>query len=139
MIRGFGRGAALMVCLGLVAFTGCAKGGAGYKITDAEGTIKLDGKPAAGVIVQFIPDKSLGQVPGSTGTTDDSGHYVMTTSNGRKGAVVGKHVVIIMNDRADERSGKKASGTPVPEKYTMPGALTVDVADGKKPYDFDLK
>ena len=126
------------VCLvTLGALGGCAKQ-PGVKLTDAEGTVKIDGKPAVNVLVQFMPDKSLGNVPGSSGLTDENGHFSMIAADGRKGAVIGKHNVVLANERADERSGKKVVGPPVPEKYTRPGAKTVDVAADKKTYDFDL-
>jgi hypothetical protein len=121
----------------LLTIAGC-RGPAG-KVTEAEGTVKIDGKPAVNVIVQFIPDPSLSPAPGSTGMTDASGHYTMITADGRKGAVIGKHMVVVQNDRADERTGKTVVGPLVPEKYTQPGTETVEVKADRKSYDFDLK
>lgn len=128
--------------LTLVALAGCEKGPAG-KVTEAEGVVTLDGKTLPGVLVSFFPDPSLGQVPGSTGRTDDTGHYKLTTADGRPGAVVGRHTVTVRGERGDERSGTAGTEKLVPKAYTQAGAGnplgTVEVAEGKKTYDLDLK
>ena len=139
MIRVFAR-ALPAACLMVLLLGGCkGKSGPVGKVTPAEGTVQIDGKPAANVIVEFFPDGSVDRAPGSSGLTDETGHYVLTASDGRPGAIVGKHKVSFKNDRPDERSGKTATGPKVPEKYTQPGAENVEVTETKKTYDFKLK
>jgi hypothetical protein len=107
-----------------------------------EGTVKLDDKPLANVNVQFLPDASLGQVPGSFAKTDANGHYVARTSDGKDGVVVGKHTVLITPERADPRSGTPGSAS-VPTRYTQPGPdnphNAVNVTANEHTYNFELK
>jgi hypothetical protein len=67
-----------------------------------EGIVKLDGKPAAHLRVQFIPDPAKG-TPGpiSGGSTDDNGRFKLMCFDQRTGAVVGFHRVVITDITAN--------------------------------------
>ncbi len=59
----------------------------------------IDGLPLEGAIVEFRPDK--GQP--STGVTDAQGMYELRFTDGRMGAVIGRHTVrITMANETDE-------------------------------------
>lgn len=111
------------------------------KTTPVEGTIKMDGTPLVGVRVEFVPED--GKAPGSTGITDENGHYVLRTGDGREGALVGKSYVTLFSERADERSKKAGSPRPVPQQYSLTTSGNplgaVDVSESKKIYDFDIQ
>jgi len=71
--------------------TGC--GGADVpEVGEVTGTVTIDGKPAPGVIVNFIP---TGGGRSSTGVTDESGHYELMYSADAMGALIGAHQATI--------------------------------------------
>ena len=85
------RAAVALVAFGLAA--GCSTGPTLAPVT---GTVTMNGKPLRNVKVAFHPDpdkKTEGL--GSTGTTDDAGAFTLTYDDGRPGAVVGHHRVIL--------------------------------------------
>src|SRR5262245_42177646 len=85
--------------LGLLVLAGCS--GKNVVLNETvEGTVKIDGKPLAGVVVQFVPEGET-RLPGSSGVTDERGHYTLTCENQRSGAVVGKHRVVLIRGRSD--------------------------------------
>src|SRR5712692_10171119 len=81
----------------LVTVSGCGKT---LVFNDlVEGTVKLDGKPLGNAHVQFVPDEPGVKAPGSTGITDENGHYRLNRDGGEPGAVVGKHLVVFVRGR----------------------------------------
>jgi hypothetical protein len=114
-----------------------------------EGTLKLNGVPVPGVRVEFIPqvDESL-KAPHSSGVTDDKGHFQLACDNGKPGAVVGNHVVVVYSGRTESRGGDDrdpAAGGSRPTAY-VPAAystaaktpLKVEVTADKHAYDLTL-
>jgi hypothetical protein len=120
-----------------------------------EGTVKLNGTPLVGVVVEFVPEKVSGLLSGSA-ITDGQGHYEMQTGD-QPGAVIGKHNVIILVGRgnagrgndpqaanADDNNPAPSSlkGNPrIPPGYSdlQKPLLTVEVtADKHTDYNFDL-
>lgn len=78
------------VAVGMLAATGC---GGGPRLAEVEGTVKQKGKALDRVVVEFWPE---GNGPRSIGTTDEQGHFVLTTDDGKRpGALVGKHRVVL--------------------------------------------
>jgi hypothetical protein len=122
-----------LVVVGLMFLSGC--GGDSVKMTPAAGVVKLDGKPAAGIMVQFMPNSLQGSKgPTSFGVTDDSGKFVLKTHDGREGAVVGQHMVTLF-DSQEERpaQGQVAKTKPrLASRYSVggPNALTAEVKEG---------
>jgi hypothetical protein len=118
-----------------------------------EGTVKLDGKPLGNVHVQFVPDKPGVKVSGSTGITDEKGHYRLSRENGEPGALVGKHLVVLVRGREAKRalgeqadggegepsSRAKKDGRPIPAPYTMASKtpLKVEVKPDQHTYDLE--
>jgi hypothetical protein len=73
-----------MLCLGCGGPTGEPT----YPVT---GTVKVNGAPAEGVAVSFVPDGDGGQC--AVGVTDAAGKYSLTTRKKDDGAVVGRYKV----------------------------------------------
>jgi hypothetical protein len=77
----------------LATMVGC---GSSEQMAPVKGRLTAAGKPLGDVQVQFIPDTEQGgQGPRSVGTTDKEGFYHLTTDDGRPGAVVGPHLIVL--------------------------------------------
>ena len=96
----------MMLCgLFLVAVAGCGVSNPNLpEVVPVSGAVTLDGAPAAGVNVTFIP---IGSTAGgaSYGATDAGGKYELKSNDGRPGAVVGEFKVVcskwVMPDGSD--------------------------------------
>ena len=56
----------------------------------------MNGQPLKKVRVEFQPDPDKGtRGQGSMGTTDDNGNFTLTYSEGKPGAIVGHHRVVL--------------------------------------------
>lgn len=65
-------------------------------LAPVSGTVMLDGKPAGGLTVEFHPNTDAGTTgPMSTGVTNDDGTFMLASSTGRGGAVIGDHIVLV--------------------------------------------
>jgi hypothetical protein len=133
---------------------GCAFGPPA--VGEVEGTVTLKGKPLANVRVEFMPDyRKDTKGPRSTAMTDDKGHYTLTCDDGRPGAVVGTHLVLIRwddswysrdksprNVGADFNSDAEAARqkSPVPAQYRAASTtpLQKEVKSGKQTIDLEL-
>jgi hypothetical protein len=105
----------------LLALVGC---GPRVSYAPVQGKVSLDGKPLAGVKVWFYPlTEGNTDLPFATGTTDSSGVYTLTSNNGRDGAMVGKHRVVLnwpVRERTDDRTRPPPPQGPViPIPYTQ--------------------
>lgn len=126
----------------LMLALGCSDGGP--ELTTVTGTITLDGKPMPGVLVTFAP--AAGSP--SYGKTDAEGKYDLWYTDDKKGAMLGKHDVMLEVDKlsASEIAEMKAEGQtvdttptmPIPRKYRGPNALSAEVAEGTNQIDFEL-
>ncbi len=121
---------------------------------DVAGTVTLDGKPLVMVSVQFWPDFGPDvKVPAASAMSDDKGNYRLKCENGKPGAIVGKHRVVIVQGRTfvqpdeqvtpEEAAALKlarANGI-VPTRYTvaMSTPLQFDVTADKHKYDVELQ
>jgi hypothetical protein len=139
------RACLLSLVLALL-LAGCGKG---YKTAPVSGKVTLGGSPLPNAMVQFVPEGAGGKgpLPSSVGTTDKDGHYslVLDNSSKTKGAVVGKHKVIITlgaggapTDTDSERKWHKQ----LHEKYSnyRKTELQCDVpATGREDANFSLE
>lgn len=107
-----------------LTLTGCDSG---PELGEVQGTVRLDGKPVAGVMLEFKPEE--GET--SYGTTNQQGEYKLRFDRQRDGAVVGKHKVKITPDD-DTR-------VRIPARYNEETTLVETVEPGKNQIDFDLK
>jgi hypothetical protein len=138
----------------LTLFAACCVAGCsgGPKMAEVSGTVRLNGKPMAKVMVEFVPDARTGKR--STGTTDQNGLYTLVCDDQRPGAIVGPHRVLL-HDLAifgDKVMGRKweSVGTPggppaiksrIPSSYesTTHTPLKKEVKDGPQTIDLDVQ
>jgi hypothetical protein len=131
--------------LALTAVAGC--GAALPPIAEVEGVVRLDGKPLAGVYVEFAPEVAGGaatRLPFSDATTDANGHYELRCETQVPGALVGMHKVIILRPRHRPGPNDPAPpppGPPIPMVYQslLDTPLHVEVKSDQHVYDLDLK
>jgi hypothetical protein len=135
-----------LLTLSLLTALGC---GSGPKLTEVEGTVTLNGKPLSNAEVQFLPDPGKGTVgPRSTGITDEQGRFHLVCDNQRKGAVVGHHRVLVVDQKQWEglRPGRADANKPLkpsrlPARYTdvTSTPFKVEVKPGGPPVPLEVK
>ena len=81
----------------LLAPLGCGGGGELPDLGYVEGTVTMDGKPLANVVLTFQPD----QARPAYGKTDAKGWYELVYTEGNPGATIGMHSVRISSADAD--------------------------------------
>jgi hypothetical protein len=154
--------ATLFALIALGAAAGC--GASSVPVAPVAGVVTLGGKPLGHVRVQFLPDANQKTVgPASGGATDDQGRFKLTCADGRTGAVVGWHKVVINDMRvrlprtprhgagtddnvktgnADDVVQKQVyQGPRVPDQYTTSGRtpLSIEVKPEKQEIPVELK
>jgi hypothetical protein len=96
-VGGAVRSVSLVAAFGLSCLAlGCSK--SEYSIAPVSGTVTVEGKPVANVMVQFQPagQQGVNPGPGSVGVTDAEGRYrlkLIDLDRDLDGAVVGRHRV----------------------------------------------
>ena len=119
-----------------------------------EGAAKLDGKPLGNAHILFVPDEPDIKAPGSSGITDEKGHFQLMREDGEPGALVGKHLVVVVRGREANRAlgenpdaaeggpnaKAKKDRRPIPPAYTMASKtkLIVNVKPDEHTYDLEL-
>jgi hypothetical protein len=130
------------VGLALVLALGCGS----RKYAPVSGQVTLNGQPLANATVGFQPIAAEGSMeagPGSAGTTDEKGMFVLKGLKGESGAWVGEHRVIIslVNTKAgadDRRRGGPPQEETIPARYNTSTELTFAVRPGTNKADFNL-
>jgi hypothetical protein len=118
---------AILFALGMLAMSGCGRGDL-PPLGRVGGTVTLDGKPLAGVIINFKPE--VGRM--ATATTDKDGKYELEYTYGNSGSKVGPSTVMFEWPLGE-------SGPAIPKKYIgLESELKVDVTEGKNVFDFAL-
>lgn len=109
-------------------------GGCGFDsdIGTVSGIVTLDGSPLEGASITFLPEKGRP----SSGGTDKNGHYKLSYSNDKSGAILGECQVTITTAFEDQ-DGKRAAER-VPKKYRAPAALKANVKQGSNKLNFEL-
>lgn len=109
-----------------VAVTGC------QRIVDVTGTVRLDGKPAKGVIVVFDPPST--DRPRGVASTDENGVYRLRRlgPGSKSGVPTGSYRVKVMSDMDNPGGGR------IPEKYYRESPLARDVT-GPSPHTYDIE
>ena len=123
----------------LLCFCGCSSsdGNIGW----VEGVVTLDGAPVEGATVRYYP--ASGE-RGSSGKTDENGHYDLRYTRSQKGAIIGEHKVTIstevLGDGYGTDNAPAARTESIPKKYLDPEKteLTKTVASGNNTFNFDL-
>ncbi|MBI1901921.1 MAG: hypothetical protein HYS13_12525 [Planctomycetia bacterium] len=119
--------AAMALLAGLPAVVGC---GNAPEMASVEGTLKLDGKPLDKIQVEFWPESDG---PRSMGVTDDKGHFVLTSDDGKTpGAAVGSHKVVLrdVGVLGDKFLGRAGEDVDMTEGRTP--RLSSDYGDSQK-------
>lgn len=147
-----------VVCL----FPGC--GGAPDQpdfvsdLVPVSGTIKLNGEPLAGVMVNYFPQGPQGGGQPAYGLTNESGQYTLQTQMAGQaekqtsGALPGQYLVyiskLILPDGSgvpeglsDAEAEEKGAKQLLPAKYSSPtqSSLKATVNQGETTVDFELK
>ncbi len=119
-----GRILPIVALLGLVCLASGCGGGDSYKVAPVSGTLTVDGKPVAGIVVTFQPAAVSGHNPGpgSTGKTDENGKFTLlfATKERKPGAAVGKHRVTFATwaeEQGDVTPRGGGAKELVPRKY----------------------
>ena len=117
-----------------------------YQLAPVSGKItKENGDPMPNVTVTFQPTTEGTNTPGpgSFGKTDDQGRYTLElTTDGKKGAVVGKHSVSIttIEPEGSENSDLNDFKDPIPKRYNAETTITFDVpTDGSETANFKVE
>lgn len=131
-----------MICL---VIAGCGGGPDDMPdVGQVTGTVTVDGKPTAGLMVTFQPEAGRP----SYATTNESGVYELQYNSDTTGAKVGTNLVTISTDSTDDGedyeadTDTSAEQDAIPARYnTMAGEnpeMTVDVKPGSNTFDFIL-
>jgi hypothetical protein len=123
-----------------VAAAGCSRS---QPVGEVEGAVRVNGRPLANVVVEFLPDPEKGTTgPRSTGVTDEQGRYQLRCDDQRAGAVTGWHRIVL----EDLNMGRPAQGQPVKTvsrvapRYSKAATtpLLKEVKAGKQTIDLEL-
>lgn len=115
------RGCALGL---LLAAAGCTSRPA---LAEVEGQVTFNGAPLDNVQVDFLPDpEAQTKGPRSSGVTDKQGKFTLVCEDQRKGAVVGRHRVLIQDLKQweglqlgkREDADKPLKPSRIPQRYT---------------------
>jgi hypothetical protein len=114
-----------------VAAWGC--GSDGPPLARVSGVVTLDGQPLPRGTVQFAPDSLKGtDGPTGIGPIDAQGRYEIETL-GRRGAVVGSHVVGVVACEQVDLNQTSYAPSLIPLSYNDPltSGLTAEVVKGR--------
>lgn len=123
--------------LGFICCMGCSGRSDLPDLGKVSGTVTIDGKPTADIVVQFSPVEG-GRT--STGVTDSSGNYELDYNADTKGAVVGKNKVTLSAQSAaasDDQMDLSGSDA-IPKKY-KDKTFEFDVQPGSNTFDIKLE
>ena len=123
--------------------SGCGKGVVEAELAPAEGLVRINGKPAENILVQFLPVVPDGEPgPTSTGVSNAAGEFELTTTDGKLGAVVGRCKVLLV-DMTEERApqGVEAKPPRIPSNLAVvsPQSREVEVRLTNSPFQFDIQ
>lgn len=128
------RSIALVVAVaGGLTVVGCS--GRRFETGEVNGTVTVDGKPAAGLMIEFAPVRRDNlQPPLSYGLTDASGAYTARNRKGDAGVVVGKvRATFSINEGAPPIAPGRTFGTEILDREVTPGTNTIDFRFESKP------
>ncbi len=142
----------LMVCLLVFAAWGCG-GGPEKPVYDPQpvtGTVKIDGEPAAGVSVTFVPVDGADASQTTAGaTTNDAGEFKLMMPGGVEGIPAGKYRVLFTKllkpDGTplgpEEMAADVGAENVLPAIYHDPTQTPIgaDVPQGGKSFEFEIK
>tara|TARA_E500000305_G_C3989465_1_gene221187 strand:- start:26 stop:508 length:483 start_codon:yes stop_codon:yes gene_type:complete len=105
----FMRQFSCLILFNLLLITGCSRGDFDAPaLTSVSGVVMSKGKPMPGVNLEFRPENEGAP---SYATTNETGEFVLNYSDGRKGAVPGRHTVKMIESFAPT-SAEGGDGPP---------------------------
>lgn len=136
----------LVLALALAAGAGC--GSAAPVVSPVEGVVKVDGKPAGNLLIQFTPMAWAKDRPvtSASAVSDPAGRFILKADDGQPGAPVGTHKVTVVDNNLsvegepDQPGGRKKVVNRVPQAYgsAVSTPLEVEVRADKKDYELTL-
>jgi hypothetical protein len=130
----------ILLVAGAVAFIGC--GGqrqpqyAALGLVEVTGTVKLDGEPLGGVMIEFEnpEDKTF-----SYAKTNANGGYKLMFNSEKSGCTPGKKIVRVKPYREPDSDPVDIPiDSKIPDKYNRKSELTAEVDASHRSFDFDL-
>jgi len=103
-------------------------------VGEVTGRITMDGNALAGASIAFVPESGRT----SFAMTDADGRYELTYLDDVKGALVGRHRVIITSISPEDPEMGAPAGPPIPEKYNTKTILTAIVEPGPNTFNYKL-
>ncbi len=147
MHTGSWRMLALVALVDIFGVAGCS---GGPKLAEVTGTVKLNGKPLANVMVEFNPDSATGVR--ATGTTDENGRYTLLCDDQRPGAMVGHHRVVLHDlaiyggqflgrklEQAGTKGGPTLKPSRIPSRYESTAHTPLKKEVQAEPQAIDLE
>jgi hypothetical protein len=130
---------------------GCGRTPPPATIVEAEGVVRLDGRPLNKAQIRFVPLIDHGPLFVATGETDEAGRFKLTC-NGQPGACAGENRVLVAEADIPRRfQGEGAQlelaryfqslgGRPIPARYgdLTQSPLIVTVKAEQRDYPLDL-
>lgn len=122
--------------------TGC--GGKTFKdAQEVSGVVTLNGQPLPNATVIFQPIGGANPGPPSSGSTDDRGEFMLEFAGFKKGAVVGKHRVLVTTRKFGPRKDnpdaeEEIAPELVPIKYATEPVTAEVPAGGTKTIKIEL-
>jgi hypothetical protein len=115
--------------------TGCG-GSETPELADVTGTVTLDGRPMANLLVSFNPEKGRA----SDGVTDQDGKYQQKYLFDTPGATLGNHKVVITTYIVEDDSPEALKAKEkIPKRYNKNTELKAEVKPGPNVINFELK
>lgn len=118
-----------------VALSGCAGTKDPELVAPVTGIVNINGEPAAGIMVQFVPDitdESI-VVATSQGLTDESGKFILNTTRGTPGAWPGPHRVTLVDTLEDRPAqGQESTVQSRLDPTFASKALKIEVKAGEQ-------
>ncbi|MGO9109293.1 MAG: carboxypeptidase-like regulatory domain-containing protein [Thermoguttaceae bacterium] len=121
---------AALVCLTLLAITGCGGSGDRPTLGRVHGRVTMDGQPLARAGIGFQP-KARGRE--SYARTNANGEYELSYLREVKGAGIGENSVRVTTQRTNDPETET-----VPAKYNRQTTLHFEVKPGDNEANFDL-
>jgi hypothetical protein len=143
------RFSVMLLGLGCFILAGCGAPKPPPFAEKVEGTLMMGKIPLVNVRVQFVPqDTSRGQLTISSATTDEKGFFSLKRDdNGKPGAVIGKHKVVLIAGRPagsgsrDDDAGSRpiVAAPPIPPSYANVGLTPLEIEVTPNKTDYPLR
>lgn len=98
----------------LLLLSGCGRSDVDFPVTLVTGTVTYKGQPLNSGTITFVPDDE--SLRGASGLIDDSGYYLLKTSQSVEGIMPGRYKVRL-ESWTREPTMKRAGERAIPSKY----------------------